>query len=575
MMMRWVLGISAVFLFVSCVLPAQAGTQAGANRARKEALSKTGFLLAAPDRGFTGNDRVRQAFKSISAMPEQYPSRLVFITDQDSAKYVDQALARLTAEGVKKLVVLPLFLSRANPRFALLKTFVNAAQPAMAVQYARAFGDSYLAVEMLAARLKRVNGADLVIIAGNGAKDGKSRKQMSQDLTRIAHQARQGVFMGKIKTIVWPVRGAQGYEDINHESWQHVRESKGRVQLVPFHMGRELDSMMSFNAALKAQLPDGMTLLPTGEDERDWISLWMQREVNRYTALERGSVGIVVNAHGADFHWNQTMRDASRDLALKYPVEYAFSMGDPPSLRTAVNRLEAKGVGAIVIVRVFGMASSFRRSTEHLTGQDAETPLASMARPSHGSMHGHMGMAYVPRLRTASMVVTTGGLQDDPLFASALLDRAWAISKNPAKETVILVGHGKGDDQANEAWLDVLASISAQMKRNGGDQFRDILYQTWREDWKDKRSNRIASVQDMVRAAAKDGGIALVIPARTTGRGPVDRFLKGLDYRAGTGFAPHKLFSQWLEQQVSKGVAILRQSRHPIMVKHKALHDDS
>jgi sirohydrochlorin ferrochelatase len=515
----------------------------------------TGFLLAAPDRGAMGNDRVRLAFKALS---EKHPAQLVFITNRDSAKYVDQALERLEAEGAAKAVVLPLFLSRANPKFNLLTEFLSDHKKTMSIQYARAFGDSYLAVEMLADRLQRASNADVVVIAGSGAADAQSREAITHDLNQLVHKARQGVFEGEVKTVIWPVRGAEDYETLNQNSWRQVRASKGQVQLVPFHMGMELDSMMSFNAGLRYAAPEGVKQLPTGDDELEWFSLWMQREINRYTALEEGSVGIVFNAHGANFHWNQAMRDATLELAGKYPIEYAFSMGDPPSLRSAVKRLEERGVGAIVIVRVFGMESSFRNAVEQLIGRDVESPVDDISMGSHGSHGGSMNMgARVSRLKTASIVVTAGGLQDDPLFAEALLDRAREISTDPANETIIVVSHGQGGDHANEAWLDILASLTDQMKQSGGDEFREILYQTWREDWPDKNAVRILSVREMVMAAEKDGGIALIIPARTTGRGPADRYLEGLHYRAGTGFAPHPLFPKWIEQQVDKGAAMI------------------
>lgn len=43
-------------------------------------------------------------------------------------------------------------------------------------------------------------------------------------------------------------------------------------------------------------------------------------------------------------------------------------MADPDDLRSAVERLEQRGVGIIVIVRVFGMTTCFRHSVERLIG---------------------------------------------------------------------------------------------------------------------------------------------------------------------------------------------------------------
>ena len=64
----------------------------------------------------------------------------------------------------------------------------------------------------------------------------------------------------------------------------------------------------------------------------------------------------------------------------------------------------------------------------------------------------------------------------------------------------------------------------------------------------------------MIEEAQIDGGIAIVVPSRTTGTGPADSFLEGLVYRLATGFAPHPLFSRWVEAQIDVGVGYLVES---------------
>ena len=157
-------------------------------------------------------------------------------------------------------------------------------------------------------------------------------------------------------------------------------------------------------------------------------------------------------------------------------------------------------------------------------------------------------------------MATVGGLESDPLFAAALLERARALSRDPARETVILTAHGAGTDTKNDQWLKILDRLAGQVKASGV-PFRDVRYATWREDWPDKRGPWIAKVRSMVVEAERDGGRALVIPARTNGRGPEQAFLEGLRFDLGEGFAPHPLFRRWVETQVDAGVAILRGMR--------------
>lgn len=134
-----------------------------------------------------------------------------------------------------------------------------------------------------------------------------------------------------------------------------------------------------------------------------------------------------------------------------------------------------------------------------------------------------------------------------------MLKRAETISRIPADETIILVAHGTGDEEANARWLQLLDSLATQINSLSADQFRAVRYATWREDWPAKRGPWIEKVRGYVQEAQADGGTALVIPARTNATGPAERLLEGLDFRLGEGFAPHPLFAEWVQAQVILG----------------------
>lgn len=78
-------------------------------------------------------------------------------------------------------------------------------------------------------------------------------------------------------------------------------------------------------------------------------------------------------------------------------------------------------------------------------------------------------------------------MEAHPLFAAALLDRARTLSKDAAKETIILVAHGSEDDQQNEQWLQILEALAMhmRMRKIGGNEFCAIRMATWCEDWPD------------------------------------------------------------------------------------------
>ena len=171
-------------------------------------------------------------------------------------------------------------------------------------------------------------------------------------------------------------------------------------------------------------------------------------------------------------------------------------------------------------------------------------------------MHGMGGPPQ--RVISSSEFYTTGGLEDSPLFAEALLDRAINLSDNPEKETVILVGHGTRTEEGNNRWMNNLESITEHMEKTAqekGYNFRDFKFENWREDWPDLRDERIASVREMVQTASEDGGTAIVIPARTTKGGHAQRWLSDLEFKHdGEGFAPHPLFTEWVESLIQESM---------------------
>ncbi|MGQ0545134.1 MAG: sirohydrochlorin chelatase [Betaproteobacteria bacterium] len=519
-----------------------------------------GFLAVAADRGFQGNEEIRDAFDVFAAGRN---AELVFATDARTRVMVEAALARLKARGAGRVVVLPAFLSSADPAFGLVRQ--SLASPAIPVSVARPFGESYLAVEALAGRLRASGDPEGVrlIVAGYGARDPGTRKLLEQDGQRLAEQAAAGFGFESVQALVWYDGRAPQRESRHAEARRALADAaRGarRTLVVPFHLGRRLDGMMSYEAELRAALPAGAELAERGPGPEALLSVWMQREAARHRALEPRDLGVIVLAHGSDFHWNETMREAVRPLEARHPVEYVFSMADQPLVERAVHQLERRGARAAVIVRVFGLASSFKADVERMIGADIEGGAAPAAKRVHAHEHhsGHGAGARLPapRIRSALPIATVGGVEAHPLFAAALLERARSLSRDPKSETVILVAHGTTEDARNEHWLGILEQLAAQM-RASSTPFRAIRYATWREDWADKREPWIARVRGLVAEASRDGR-ALVIPARTNGRGPEARFLDGLEFQLGEGFAPHPLFLRWVEEQVQAGAAALK-----------------
>jgi len=516
------------------------------------AAPETGFLVVAADRGFQGNEEIRDAFE---ALARSRNAALAVATDERTRESLREALGTLAEHGARRVVVLPAFVSASDAQLAMVKRLLAESEAPLPVSFATAFGDSYLAVEALAEGFRAVRepkGRRVIVVGYGDASSG----EIQRDWERLAARAAEGFGFSSVRTAVWNSGRSAEYraqQERFKEGLAAAARDGERPIVVPFHLGRKADSMMSFDAALKRALPTGAEIALLEPAGSPAFSTWMMREANRHVPLAPGELGVVVLAHGADYHWNETIRGALQPLEARYKIEYCFSMADQPLVERSVRRLESRGARAAVIVRVFGFAASFRAEVERMIGLDIERRAAGgAAHAAHGESSGPSA-----RIRSAMPMVTVGGVEDDALFAEALLDRARELSKNPAQETVILVAHGTGGDAENDDWLRKLGSIGEQMRANGGAAFRAIRAATWREDWPEKRAAWVAKARTMVEEAARDGGRALVIPARVNGRGPEREYLKGLDFELGSGFAPHPHFARWVEKQIELGAAEL------------------
>lgn len=508
--------------------------------------AEPGFVLVAPDRGFVGNEETRAAF---APFDRAHAAELVFITDERGAPLFEAAARRLAEAGHEPVVVLPLLLSEADGRMRQLQDYRAAADTE--TRLARPFGQRVHAPAVLADRLAALpdGNGDVVIAMDTGGKRA-DEADLQRDLDRLIANLDDH----------WPDRTLRGMliPDDYDAMGDALASLDPGTHVIPFHLGRKLDGMMATTAYLKRQAPEGVTVHTSEVTPHQAVTQWLFAEAGRH--LE-GPVGVIVHAHGSDFHWNESMREAAGELAGDYAVEYAFSMADPDTIDNAVRRLEERGIRQAVLVRVFGMAHSFRDGLESLLGLDYERHWSDAAvHEPETAGHGY-GMTGSRRLASRLALTTVGGLEDHRLFARALLDRARALSETPTEETVVLVSHGTGNDERNAHWQDQLASLAEQMRANGGDAFHRIEWATWREDWPDKRDDGIEKVRRLIHETEADGGRTLLIPARTISQGPARELLPDEDFALGEGFAPHPQFTEWLREQTHKGLDLIRQTR--------------
>ncbi len=269
--------------------------------------------------------------------------------------------------------------------------------------------------------------------------------------------------------------------------------------------------------------------------------------------------GVLVMAHGGGPGWNGEVEAMLAPLRRDYRLEIAFGMADAASMDAAVRRLEAQGVRRIGVVRLFISGDSWRERTEQIFGlRPGAPPRPTEDHAGHGAHRGHSMALW--RIDSAARFALSGeGLADAPEMGAVLADRVRTLSRDPARESVLILAHGPEDDAENERWLRLIGERAASVRALGA--FRTVEVQSLREDWPDKRAASEARIRAFAERAAADGGQLIVIPYRVAGFGPYARVLEGLTYQADRrGLVPSAQVEAWVRRQAEALRTALAQS---------------
>lgn len=262
-------------------------------------------------------------------------------------------------------------------------------------------------------------------------------------------------------------------------------------------------------------------------------------------------------AHGGDKNWNATVEEAVAPLRRKAPVAVAFGMATADTLQAAVSALEGQGACRIAVVRMFVSGESFKTETEQILGLRPGAPeRPTHDHPAHGgasSGHGEHSMAFWRVASRSAFALSQEGLMEAEQVGEIIADRARDLSRDPARESVLILAHGPEDDAENARWLEHLERRADLVRRT---PFRAVVVETLREDWPERRRAAEERIKSFVVKAQDDGGRAIVIPFRLSGFGPYRELLAGFDYISdGRGFLPHPKITEWIERQAAAACA--------------------
>ena len=270
--------------------------------------------------------------------------------------------------------------------------------------------------------------------------------------------------------------------------------------------------------------------------------------------------GILLLAHGGSTEWNGLVTALASKVNVTRPTEVAFGMAARASIQSAVDKLVARGVTEVVAVPLFVSSwSSVITSTEYLLGLRAQAPaaLAIYAKMNHAPAaaaaagHGDHAAAAdgTTPIKSSVPVRMTPALNDHAIVADILSSRAREISRDPAKEAVIVVAHGPSEEEDNRRWLADMATLTARMQQAGA--FASIDYLTLRDDApkpiRDAATAELRGIVERERAAERR---VLIVPLLIA-FGGIERGLRerldGLPYTMATkALVPDERLATWV-----------------------------
>lgn len=265
------------------------------------------------------------------------------------------------------------------------------------------------------------------------------------------------------------------------------------------------------------------------------LLLFLSPSLSRASAPSQ-PVGVLVIAHGAGPTWNAPVISAVDLVRRTIPAAVGFLMGQGSSPQQAYDDLVRQGVSRIVVIPLLiSSHSAHAEQIRFLAGLRPDYPHAE-----------HMDL--VPVRGPVPIATVTNAMDDDPLIATILADRARALSRDPTSETLVLVAHGPNDEDEAAQWLAAMATLAGDVRRTT--PFRRIDTRLLRDDApKPVKARALAELRETVAEQERSGRV-VVVPLLLSPGAVADEIpstLAGLDFAwDGRTLLPDDRVAQWI-----------------------------
>ena len=257
---------------------------------------------------------------------------------------------------------------------------------------------------------------------------------------------------------------------------------------------------------------------------------------------------IVGEGGGADADWDKFVAELRKAFGKRYPMETFSGPVATRDLQQSLDRLKAAKVQKIIVVPVF--LSSQDPALEQLQYLLGLRQFPSEAFLSSWKMKAQI----VPRVKVPAPLVLTWALDDDPVIAEILYSRAKEMSREPRKESVVIVGEGLAKDADNAVLQRRLDGLSQKVAKQGGfSAVRAVLLRPDAEKAPMQAERTEHALTKTIRGLSYTSRV-IVVPYLLTRDGRARAWRKDLDnlfFRWNEkGLLPDARLGRWVDAQV-------------------------
>ena len=265
-------------------------------------------------------------------------------------------------------------------------------------------------------------------------------------------------------------------------------------------------------------------------------------------------LGVLVVAHGSTAEWNANVEAVVTILQRHTPSTAAYLMGkENRKPQEAYDELIAAGVQRIVIVPLLVSSySSHYEQVRFLGRLRDDYPGSEWMKLTQ--LHG-----------AAEVVSVTPALDAHPILADILSDRARALSRDPSKESLVIVAHGPNGVADADRWMSAIRQLGVQIQSLV--PFEEIDVRLLRDDApKPVKDQALAELRNSVATRAESGRVVVMPLLLGPGRvlDQVPDVLTGLDYLwDGRPVLPDSRIADWVMSQVASVTGMSTRAAKP------------